>query len=388
MQRNSIFKPRGFRGVAAMALFCAFTSSVSYAADSIEVAIEAVRAIGTEGKGFQEAIPAARELQQLPAEKLFVVLNGADGVNPIAENWIRGIAFGIAQRSGTPAISELKNYVVDQGNNVIGRGIAMELIKREDASSAEKMLDELLDDPSLAIREMAVEQAIGKAESLAKSQADSAVEIYRETLAAARHPKQLSRIVASLSDLGESVTTAGAFSLILDWKSIAPFDNEGGVGYEAVYGPEKQFASDGSVDLQKQYDGKNGQISWQDVSGSSDEGLVNLAETYNKEKGAVAYLFAEFDSADAKAAQVRLGCINANKVWVNGEEVMATEVYHSGSMLDQYIAPFELKKGTNTILLKICQNEQEESWAQRWEFQFRITDPTGKGLQGKTEFEF
>lgn len=388
MQRNSIFKPREFRGVAAMALFCAFTSSASYAADSIEVAIEAVRAIGTEGKGFQEAIPAARELQQLPAEKLFVVLNGADGVNPIAENWIRGIAFGIAQRSGTPAISELKNYVVDQGNNAIGRGIAMELIKREDASSAEKMLDELLDDPSLAIREMAVEQAIGKAESLAKSQADSAVEIYRETLAAARHPKQLSRIVASLSDLGESVTTAGAFSLILDWKSIAPFNNEGGVGYEAVYGPEKQFASDGSVDLQKQYDGKNGQISWQDVSGSSDEGLVNLAETYNKEKGAVAYLFAEFDSADAKAAQVRLGCINANKVWVNGEEVMATEVYHSGSMLDQYIAPFELKKGTNTILLKICQNEQEESWAQRWEFQFRITDPTGKGLQGKTEFEF
>ena len=388
MQRNSIFKPREFRGVAAMALFCAFTSPASYAADSIEVAIEAVRAIGTEGKGFQEAIPAARELQQLPAEKLFVVLNGADGVNPIAENWIRGIAFGIAQRSGTPAISELKNYVVDQGNNAIGRGIAMELIKREDASSAEKMLDELLDDPSLAIREMAVEQAIGKAESLAKSQADSAVEIYRETLAAARHPKQLSRIVASLSDLGESVTTAGAFSLILDWKSIAPFNNEGGVGYEAVYGPEKQFASDGSVDLQKQYDGKNGQISWQDVSGSSDEGLVNLAETYNKEKGAVAYLFAEFDSADAKAAQVRLGCINANKVWVNGEEVMATEVYHSGSMLDQYIAPFELKKGTNTILLKICQNEQEESWAQRWEFQFRITDPTGKGLQGKTEFEF
>lgn len=380
MQRNSIYKPRRIRGVAAMVVFFACTSSAFYAADSIEVAVEAVRAIGTEGKGFQEAIPAARELQQLPAEKLFVVLNGADGVNPIAENWIRGIAFGIAQRSGTPAISELKNYVIDQGNNAIGRVIAMELIKREDASSAEKMLDKLLDDPSLAIREMAVEQAIGKAESLAESQAHSAVEIYRETLAAARHPKQLSRIVASLSDLGEAVTTAGAFSLILDWKSIAPFNNEHGVGYEAAYGPEKQFVSDGSVDLQKKYDGKNGPISWQDVSGSSDEGLVNLAETYNKEKGAVAYLFAEFDSADAKAAQVRLGCINANKVWVNGEEVMATEVYHSGSMLDQYIAPFELKKGTNTILLKICQNEQEEPWAQRWEFQFRITDPTGKGL--------
>jgi hypothetical protein len=78
---------------------------------------------------------------------------------------------------------------------------------------------------------------------------------------------------------------------------------------------------------------------------------------------------------------VRLGCINANKVWVNGKEVMATEVYHSGSMLDQYIAKCELKKGTNRVLLKICQNEQTESWAQDWQFQFRLTDLTGKGLR-------
>jgi hypothetical protein len=42
-----------------------------------------------------------------------------------------------------------------------------------------------------------------------------------------------------------------------------------------------------------------------------------------------------------------------------------------------------LKKGTNRILLKICQNEQEESWAQDWKFQFRITDTSGKGLASK-----
>ena len=59
---------------------------------------------------------------------------------------------------------------------------------------------------------------------------------------------------------------------------------------------------------------------------------------------------------------------------------MANEVYHSGNMLDQYVAPCELRQGTNQILLKICQNEQEESWAQEWEFQFRLTDPSGKGL--------
>jgi hypothetical protein len=60
---------------------------------------------------------------------------------------------------------------------------------------------------------------------------------------------------------------------------------------------------------------------------------------------------------------------------------MANEVYHSGAMIDQYIGNFQLKKGINRILLKICQNEQEESWAQDWQFQFRITDLTGKGLR-------
>ncbi len=367
--------------VIVMLLLLSTNSQRVDAADSIDAAIEAIRQVGTEGKGFEKALPAAEVLQDLPSEKLSMVLDGADGVNPIAENWFRGIVFGIAQQSGTPELKSLQDYVLDQQNNAIGRGIAMELITRENSSMGTTMLADLLNDPSLAIREMAVEQSIEKAAALADSKQEDSVAVYRETLKAARHPKQLSRIVESLGKLGETVTTADAFSLILNWKSIAPFDNEGGVGFEATYGPEQQFAKAGMVDLEQQHEGKNGAVSWQAVEGSDDEGLVDLADTYNKEKGAVAYLFAEFESSDDRAVQARLGCINANKVWVNGKEVMATEVYHSGSMLDQYVAPCDLRKGKNTILLKICQNEQEESWAQRWEFQFRLTDPTGKGLQ-------
>ena len=381
MQKILIRRGRSFQNMAALAAVFVVSSTMSYAADSIDAAIESVRSVGTEGKGFEKALPAAKELQKLPADKLIRVLDGADGVNPIAENWIRGIVFGITQQAGMPVMNTLQEYVRDQKNNAIGRGIAMELISREDVNLAKTMLESLTNDPSLAIREMAVEQAIGKAASLAETKADESIRIYREALTAARHPKQLSRIVAALGDLGDDATTADAFSLLVNWKSIAPFDNEGGIGYEAVYAPEEQFSASGSVDLAAKHAGKTGEIAWQDVSGSDDEGLVNLADAYNKEKGAVAYLFAEFDSPEAQQAQARLGCINANKVWVNGKEVMATEVYHSGSMLDQYVAPFDLKKGKNTVLLKICQNEQEESWAQRWEFQFRITDPTGKGLR-------
>jgi hypothetical protein len=39
-----------------------------------------------------------------------------------------------------------------------------------------------------------------------------------------------------------------------------------------------------------------------------------------------------------------------------------------------------LKKGTNKILVKTCQNEQTESWAQDWKLQIRITDTAGKAL--------
>ncbi len=144
--------------------------------------------------------------------------------------------------------------------------------------------------------------------------------------------------------------------------------------------PKYSSLSTGSVDLDAKCDGKNGPIRWQETVASGDGGDVDLAAAYDKEKGAVCYLFTEFDSSEARPAVARLGCTNANKVWINGKLVMANEVYHSGSMIDQYMAPFQLKKGTNRILLKICQNEQTESWAQDWKFQFRITDPNGKGL--------
>ncbi len=45
--------------------------------------------------------------------------------------------------------------------------------------------------------------------------------------------------------------------------------------------------------------------------------------------------------------------------------------------MDQYRVLAKLQPGTNKILLKICQNEQTEDWAQRWEFQVRVCDSSG-----------
>jgi hypothetical protein len=60
--------------------------------------------------------------------------------------------------------------------------------------------------------------------------------------------------------------------------------------------------------------------------------------------------------------------------------VSETHVYHANGALDQYIAKGQLKQGKNAILLKICQNEQTEEWAQLWQFQLRVCDAIGTAI--------
>ena len=48
--------------------------------------------------------------------------------------------------------------------------------------------------------------------------------------------------------------------------------------------------------------------------------------------------------------------------------------------MDQYVSTGVLKPGRNVILLKVCQNEQDQSWAQDWKFQLRVCDATGTAV--------
>ncbi|MEM9586678.1 MAG: hypothetical protein AAGA03_05305 [Planctomycetota bacterium] len=345
-------------------------------------AIKALQAVGKQEQGLTAAVEAATVLRQAGTEEIPAMLDGMQSANSLSQNWFRGIVFDVTRKAGAPSVEVLSRYAMDQRKNALGRGLAMELLAKQDRVKAESLIAKCLNDPSLPLRLMAVEQAIGKATSLADSdRKDDAATIYQEALTAARHPRQLARIVDALKELDQDVSLGDAFAMIGSWKVVAPFDNRDGIGYAAVYGPEETFSQGESVDLQATYEGKNGDSKWQDIEPEGDDGKVDLAKAYNKEKGAVAYLFTRFDSSRDRSVQFRLGCINANKVWLNGKLIMANEVYHSGSMIDQYLADAKLKQGTNEILLKICQNEQTQPWAQEWDFQFRITDPTGKGLR-------
>ena len=99
-----------------------------------------------------------------------------------------------------------------------------------------------------------------------------------------------------------------------------------------------------------------------------------------KHKGTVAYAYAVALSPAERPVQIRAGSANALKLFLNGKEVFAREEYHHGMEMDQYVGTGTLKAGRNDLLVKVCQNEQSEPWAQNWMFQVRLCDAVGAAV--------
>ena len=68
---------------------------------------------------------------------------------------------------------------------------------------------------------------------------------------------------------------------------------------------------------------------------------------------------------------------NILRILFCGKPLFFRNEYHHGMQMDQYVGRGLLRKGRNEVLLKICQNEQKEDWAQGWSFQARLSDALG-----------
>ncbi|HWC90802.1 MAG TPA: hypothetical protein VG433_14130, partial [Pirellulales bacterium] len=99
-----------------------------------------------------------------------------------------------------------------------------------------------------------------------------------------------------------------------------------------------------------------------------------------KDMGCAAYAAAEFYSPGRQEVDLRLASACATKLWLNGKVIDRHRIYHTGASIDQYQSHATLEPGRNLILLKVCQNEQTQSWAQDWEFQFRVCDSVGAAI--------
>ena len=362
-----------FAGLALLIL-----STASLAQESgIEDQLKIIASVGNGGHGHAEAITAWQEVGKSDAESLPAVLKAIDDDSPIAANWLRAAVDQIAERSLRNGhklpTAALESLIFDAEYSPRSRRLAYEWLSKVDSGAEQRIVPRMLNDTSLEMRRDAVDMTMKKAEEAADDKAEAA-KLYEQALSSARDTDQIDAAFEKLEELGRKVDLPTHFGFITSWRLIGPFDNVDKKGFAVAYPPEKE------VRLQKSYRGKTGEVAWIDHQTKDKYGMVNLNEALGKNMGAAAYAYAEFESPDAKEVDLRLGCICAAKLWLNGEQLMEHEVYHSGTKIDQYVVKGKLKAGINKILLKVCQNEQTEQWAQDWEFQFRICDSVGTAI--------
>jgi len=343
-------------------------------------AVRVVRAVGPEGRGNAEASKAWRALATAPAKELPGILAGFDGANELALNWLATAADAVASRElaagkGSPEslpLAELGKFLFDTGHQARARQMAFDFIKRVDAAGAARMLPGFLHDPAAELRAEAVESFLvqGKA-ALAAENKSSALLLHQQALGAARAAEQVERAAQGLRELGQPVDLVRQFGFLTDWRVIGPFDNTGGAGFAKVFPPEEK------IDFSAEHAGKDGKAAWKALSSTNAMGIVDINPLWGSLKEVAAYAVTEFHAEGARPAELRLGCKNGWKVWFNGKYLFGRDEYHRGAEIDQYRMPVELQPGANTILVKVCQNEQKEDWTVEWEFQLRVTDALG-----------
>lgn len=329
--------------------------------------------------GNIEARAAYTSLVKNDRDVLPQVLKAMNGANPLAENYL-GSAFQVivAEGEGELPLKELTAYLHDQTNNQKARAMVFELFKEEIPDRADAMLDDMLMDESADIRYQAIQKVLDNADVLDE---DERKQAYLNALDGASAQDQVTAISDALKELGVKVDLQKHFGLLTDWKIIGPFDNKDMKAFDVVYPPEEELEFGAS------YEGMEGQVQWQTISSDDPMGIVNIADSIGPYKGAVMYMYSEYDSASDRDVVFRMATANAWKLWVNGELVFAREEYHRGMRWDQYRIPVSLKEGTNKILFKILQNEQTQPWAQKYEVQMRVCDQQGATILPRTPYD-
>ena len=352
-------------------------------AQNTEQLLRTIQQVGREGRGNVEAQTAMRQLTRADGRVLPEILRAFDEANPLAANWMRGAFETIAERElhagRTLPTAGMERYVRNRKHNPRARRLAYEWLLKVDKTAADRLIPGMLDDPSPEFRRDAVGRLIKQAKSLnLKSDRRRMISLYRQALTGAVDKDQVQAIVRPLKRLGVTVDLQKHFGFLTRWHLIGPFDNRGGIGFAAVYPPEKELS------FTAVYKGQLGKVRWMPATTKNDYGIFDIAKSIKPYKGAVMYAVTNFVATKSQPAQLRLGTPNAWKLWVNGKLLFAREEYHRGMKLDQYQVRVNLKPGRNVILLKICQNEQTQSWAQRYQFQLRVCDFGGRAILPQT----
>jgi hypothetical protein len=349
-----------------------------HAGGAVSDSIRALAAVQREGEGNEAASVAWKEVVAAGPAALPGLLAAAGTGGVVADNWVRlacdAVVDAALQAKTALPVAEIERFLKDTQHPAAGRLLAFDVLRQADPTRAQAVEPSLLNDPVQELRRGAVQRVINTAQSQSGAAAKAG---YLAALDAARDEDQTKAIRDALKTLGVAVDLPGHFGFLMKWEVIGPFDNTGRNGFDTVFPPEKELK------LNASYEGKSGPVQWKAFDSTDEFGKLDFNKPLGMLKESTAYATATFDAPEARDAELRLGCKNAWKVWLNGELLFGRDEYHRGQQMDQYKLKCRLKKGANIVLVKCCQNEQTEDWTVEWEFQLRVCDSAGTAILAK-----
>lgn len=346
---------------------------------AIDEPLKKILEVGREGNGNASAAEGLAALSASTLDDLPVLIKALATANPLAGNYIRAAIDTLVDRETTAGrslpLAPLADILLDPGVGDQPRSLAFDLIRRASPKAAERMIPGFLSDPNTELRRLAVENLIQTARDTETSGLkDDATLLYGQASAAARDVDQIRSLADILAKRGQPVDIPRRMGFLMHWDIIGPFDNTALQGFAKAYPPESEWKADAV------YSGKSGEVRWQPLVTSDSYGKVDFNPPFGMLKETTAYARTTFLSDRDQAVELRLGCKNAWKIWVNGQLLFGRDEYHRGQRIDQYILPTKFRTGPNVILVKCCQNEQTQDWTVQWEFQLRVCDQTGNAI--------
>jgi hypothetical protein len=342
---------------------------------SIDDSLKALSSVDREGRGNEAASAAWREVVKAGPQALLPVLGATGKGSAVADNWLRlagDVIVDNALRARQPLpLPDMEGFLKDTAHAAPARQLAFDLLQQAEPARAEVLEPSLIHDPVQELRRGAVQRLIDATKTKDGEEKKAG---YLAALEAVRDEDQTKFLAEELKKLNVPVDLPRHFGFLMKWNVIGPFDNTERKGFDTVYPPEKEIKLDAT------YDGKGKPAKWQPFESKDEYGKVDFNKPLGMLKEVTGYAVTTFDAPEERDAELRLGCKDAWKIWLNGELVFGRDEYHRGQQLDQYKLRCHLKKGTNTLLVKCCQNEQKEDWTVEWEFQLRICDSTGTAI--------
>jgi hypothetical protein len=379
------------RIVAACAVIAGCLSANEFStsailADEVSDSVKKLQSVEPGGKGTAAARDAVQSLIMNSDTALLPILNGFKESSPLAINWLRNAAeetVSAELAAGKQLPTEpLEAFIRDQKQSPVARRLAYEMLKAQDPAIEDRLIPDMLLDPSPEFRRDAVSRLVDEAGKA--SDAAVATPLFKKAMSGAVHEDQVKQIAEALRKNGETVNIQRHFGFLSQWMMVGPFDNKEEKGFAVAYTPETEAAEGKAPDAATEYDGQLGKVQWKPLTTDDDFGVIDIAKQIENYKGSIMYASTNWTSDKDQQLEIRLGTPNAWKLWVNGKLVFEREEYHRSSAMDQYKVPVSLKAGPNVLLVKICQNEQTQDWAQRYQFQLRVCDSTGSGILPKT----